>query len=155
KIQIVTPLQQPDSTASAAYSDSLLTSLKSNISNAKTLYESAYQDLVKGQYKLAESGFRQYLQLFPQGGLSDNAQYWIGECFYAQRQYSKAVQAFAAVIEQFPGGDKVPAAMLKLGYSQYTLGRRNVAISTLQDLVRKHPFSNEAKLAQEKVREWR
>jgi tol-pal system protein YbgF len=157
KIQIVTPASAgaSDSTGKSSYSDSLLTSLKSNLAGAKTLYESAFQDLVKGRYKLAESGFRQYLQLFPEGELSDNAQYWIGECYYAQQQFREASQAFNAVITRFPRGDKVPAAMLKLGYSQYALGRRDSALSTLQDLARKHPFSNEAKLAQSKIDELR
>lgn len=155
KIQNVKPISKPDSSVSADTPDSRLTSSRSNISNAKMLYESAYQDLVKGQYKLAESGFKQYLQLIPNGELSDNAQYWIGECYYAQRQYGQAVQAFAFVVERFPRGDKIPAAMLKLGYSYYGLGQRNSAISILQDLVRNHPFSNEAKLAQGKIQEWR
>lgn len=155
KIQIVTPNSIGASDSTGSSSDSLLTSLKNNLAGAKTLYESAYQDLVKGQYKLAESGFRQYLQLLPEGELSDNAQYWIGECYYAQQQFREASRAFNEVITRFPKGDKVPAAMLKLGYSQYALGQRNSAISTLQDLVRNHPFSNEAKLAQSKIDELR
>ncbi|MFQ5630879.1 MAG: tol-pal system protein YbgF [bacterium] len=155
KIQIVTPTSRPDSSAGEAGSDSLLTNLKSNISNARVLYESAYQDLVKGQYKLAESGFRQYLQLIPEGELSDNAQYWIGECFYAQKRFDEAAREFSNVVRQFPNGDKVPAAMLKLGYSQYATGQRERAVTTLQDLVREHPFSNEAKLAQSRIKEMR
>lgn len=152
KLQVAPSTPPPDSSAQA---DSMRQRRSSSLADAKSLYDAAYQDLVKGQYSLAEAGFQQYLQLIPNGELSDNALYWIGECHYAQQKFNLAAQAFTNVSERYPQGDKVPAALLKLGYSQIALGQRNMALNTLQDLVRNFPFSNEAKLAQDKINELR
>ncbi|HEY3123369.1 MAG TPA: hypothetical protein VGK70_04830, partial [Thermoanaerobaculia bacterium] len=48
------------------------------------LYDTAYADYTKGRYALAIQGFQEYLTAYPNTDLSDNAQYWIGECHYAQ-----------------------------------------------------------------------
>ncbi|MCA9740675.1 MAG: tol-pal system protein YbgF [Deferribacteres bacterium] len=151
KIQAVPSVSLPDSTRT----DNTVQGAQTSAADAKSLYDAAYQDLVKGQYSLAESGFQQYLQMVPNGELSDNALYWIGECHYAQQQFDQAALAFKDVERRYPEGDKLPAALLKLGYSQIALGQQNSASATLQDLVRKYPFSNEAKLAQDKIRELR
>ncbi len=50
---------------------------------------------------------------FPQSDLADNAQYWIGECFYSQKKFQEAKEGFAAVAEHFPFGNKVPDALYK------------------------------------------
>lgn len=142
-------------TAVSAARDSLRPNPGGTVENARSLYETAYQDLIKGQYQLAEAGFRRFLQLFPAAALSDNAQYWIGECFYAQRKFREAKKAFLVVLERYPKGDKVPAALLKLGYSELALGDKSKALKTLQELVRRYPFSKEAKLAQEKIEDTR
>ena len=47
-------------------------------------YETAYRDLQRENYQLALINFRSFLEEYPQTRLSDNAQYWIGEIFYAQ-----------------------------------------------------------------------
>jgi TolA-binding protein len=66
------------------------------------LYESAYQNLIKGHYALAREGFMQYLRLLPEGEMADNAQYWIGESYLAQQQFEQALQAFQTVIDKYP-----------------------------------------------------
>lgn len=125
------------------------------VDNAQELYEAAYQDLVKGQYQLAEMGFRQYIEMEPRSSLSDNALYWIGESFYAQKKYDKAVPEFEKVIKDYPRADKAPAAMLKLGYSHMALRRVKLGSEILQRLKQLYPLTKEAKLAQTRLRELR
>jgi tol-pal system protein YbgF len=123
------------------------------LEEAQRLYDSAYQDFVKGQYALAQQGFAQYLQLLPESDLADNAQYWIGECNYSQKKYNEAVQAFQIVITQYPAGEKVPAAMLKMSYAQIALGKTQGAKENLEALIKRFPQSNEANLARTRLQE--
>lgn len=152
RVQLVTP--EGDGGATGRQ-DSLLQNVQNTLDDARKLYDSAYQDFVRGQYQLAESGFRQYLQVMPNSELSDNALYWIGEIYYAQRRYADAIQTFRQVANQYPGADKVPAALLKIGYAQIAEGKTDAGLTTLQELIRQFPFSNEAKLAQARIQEMR
>ena len=65
----------------------------------------------------AERGFREFVRRYPHHDYADNAQYWLGECFYDQRAYDKAAPEFRAVVQRWPTGNKAPDAMLKLGFS--------------------------------------
>ncbi|MBD3161829.1 MAG: tol-pal system protein YbgF [Candidatus Eisenbacteria bacterium] len=118
----------------------------------KAIYDNAYLDLNRGNYRLALLGFREYLQKSPDSDLSDNAQYWIGECSYAQQEYRTAIEEFREVERRFPRGDKVPAALLKIAYSYLQLGDREAARDTLRDLMNRYPTTEEAEQARQKIR---
>jgi tol-pal system protein YbgF len=120
--------------------------------DAKRTYDQAYKDLTRGNYSLALLGFRDFLRRSPASDLADNAQYWIGECFYAQRDYDPAVQEFLKVQENYPRGDKVPAALLKTGFSFLQLEDRASARRYLNQVVEQFPNSEEAVSARNKLR---
>lgn len=122
-----------------------------NEADMQQLYNNAYQDLVKGQYTLAREGFNEFLRRFPATTLSDNAQYWIGESYYAEKSYSRAAAEFAAVGERFPQGDKVVAAQLKQAYALVEIGQITKARRLLQDIIQQHGNSPEASLARAKL----
>lgn len=115
------------------------------------LYDQATQDLTQGRYPLALSGYRDLLRRFPTAELADNAQYGVGECFFAQAVFDSAALEYARVGEVYPQGDRVPAALYKLALSQEKLGRTSEFRKTLQDLVQRFPSSGEAQLARERI----
>lgn len=119
----------------------------------KTLYDKSYLDITRGNYDLAVAGFREFLKKHPASGLADNAQYWIGEAFYAREKYAEALSEFQKVVSGYPKQDKVPAAMFKSGMCHAKLGDRAGAVEEWKSLVSKHPRSNEAALAQERLKE--
>jgi len=84
---------------------------------ARELYNSAYRDLLRGNYQLSLAGFTEYMQKYPSTDLTDNAQYWIGEVYYAQGRFMKAIAEFEKVIKGYPAGDKKASALLKIAYS--------------------------------------
>jgi tol-pal system protein YbgF len=155
KIRLTAPpaVPAPDTTQKAGVADTSQNNSHRQFEDAKQLYDAAYQDMVKGQYELAKQGFTQYLRMLPEGDLADNAQYWIGECHYAQRQYDEAIPAFQTVMAKYPDGDKVAAAMLKLAYSQIALNQKNSAQKNLEALIQRYPQSNEATLARSRLQE--
>jgi tol-pal system protein YbgF len=119
---------------------------------AKRIYDQAYKDLTRGNYSLAILGFREFLQRSPASDLADNAQYWMGECYYAQRDFSAAIQEFLRVPERWPRGDKVPGALLKTGYSYVQLDDRASARKFLNQVVEQFPDTEEAVNAKNKLR---
>ncbi len=118
---------------------------------ARRAYTNAYTDMSTGNYDLALMGFEEFLRNFPDSELSDNAQYWIGECYYAREQYPEAYEAFKKVLDVYPQGDKVPSALLKAGYCASALSQRDEARAYLTAVVERFPLSDEARLAEERL----
>lgn len=116
-----------------------------------TLYDQAAQDLTQGRYGLAQQEFRDLVQRFPGAAVADNAQYGIGECFFAQARFDSALVEYAQVESHWPEGDKVPAALYKLALCQDKLGRAVDSRRTLEGLVKRYPLSGEAQLARERL----
>ena len=84
-------------------------------------YQQNYTMLRAGDLKGAFQGFSQFLKYHPQSSLASNAQYWLGECYYGQQQYPQAIREFERVLTYYPTSHKVPAALLKIGYSHLGL----------------------------------
>jgi tol-pal system protein YbgF len=115
------------------------------------LYDQAAQDLTQGRYALALQGFRDFVRRYPAAELADNAQYGVGECFFAQSQFDSAATEYARVESGWAQGDKVPAALYKLALSRDRLGQKDAAKKTFEDLVKRFPNSGEAQLARERL----
>jgi len=121
--------------------------------NPDQLFAAAYGDYSRGNYDLAISEFRQYVETYPTSEMADNAQYWIGEAFYAKKQLGEAIAEFDKVINIFSKGDKVPAARLKKGMALMDQGQTEAARAEFQAIIKWHPRSNEAQLARQQLGE--
>jgi tol-pal system protein YbgF len=88
---------------------------------------------------------------YPASEYAANAQYWIGECLYTQKEYQKALSAFNAVLSQYPKGKKVPDAMLKVAFSQLSLNDPASAKATMLKLIETYPKSPAAAKAKERL----
>ena len=97
------------------------------------------------------SGFRRFLEANPSHDYADNAAYWIGECHYDQRQFRAAERAFRDVVERYPHGNKVPDAMLKLGFTLQWLGDEPGGRAVLESLARAFPKHEAARMASERL----
>ena len=115
------------------------------------LYNTAYLDFTRGKYNVAIAGLEQFLKMFPDSDMSDNAQYWIGESWYSEGDLTRAEQEFKKVLIRYPTGNKVPAASYKLGLVYQTQGRLDAARRQFESVIEKYPGTTEAKLAQERL----
>ena len=88
---------------------------------------------------------------FPESELSDNAQYGVGECFFAQSRFDSAAVEYERVATLQPQGDKVPAALWKLGLCREKLGQAAQARRVFEDLIKRFPLSGEAQLARDRL----
>ena len=117
----------------------------------KGAYQAAFDLLKAGQYDRAIAGFQAFLSTYPNSALADNAQYWLGEAYYVNKQFPESLAAFQRVVEKYPGSRKLPDALLKIGYCDYELKDYSAARSALEQVPAKFPDSASARLAQQRL----
>ena len=111
------------------------------------LYRKSFEALRAGKPEEAAQGFKEFLRAFPASDLADNSQYWLGECYYDRKDFTQAVREFRLVVERYPNGNKVPDALLKVGFSYLALGSAEAGKQTLTQLQRSYPRHEAAVLA--------
>jgi tol-pal system protein YbgF len=111
------------------------------------LYRKAFEALRAGKPEEAAQGFKEFLRAFPASDLADNSQYWLGECYYDRKDFTQAVREFRRVVERYPSGNKVPDALLKVGFSYLALGSVEAGKQTLTQVQRSYPRHEAAVLA--------
>ena len=122
--------------------------------SAADLYRSALASFTEEDYQGSILGFEEFVANHPEHDLADNAQYWIGECYYAQKNFDLAVVEFGKVDTYFESGNKVAAALLKKGLALKELGKDQEAIVELEKVVSRYPNTDEAVLAGRKLSQW-
>jgi tol-pal system protein YbgF len=102
-------------------------------------------------YGDAIASFESFITAYADSEYAGNAQYWIGECYYTQHDFTKAIEAFTKVVDNYPKGKKVPDAILKVGYSLINLNQPDKARVALEALVEKYPKTPAADKARERL----
>jgi tol-pal system protein YbgF len=121
-------------------------------SSEDEVYRSAKQAFDQGDFDTARQRFQEFIKRYPDSKNADNAQFWIGEIYYREQWYEKAILEYQNVIEKYPKGNKAPAALLKQGLAFSNIGDTANAKLILEELGRKYPKSNEAKVGAEKLK---
>jgi tol-pal system protein YbgF len=116
------------------------------------LYAFAKRRMDEGDYETARAMFSRLLQQYPKSENADNAQFWIGESYYQEKWYDKAILEYQEVIEKYPKGNKVAAAYLKQGFSFEKIEDKTNARLVLEELIRKYPETREAQIAGDKLK---
>ena len=102
-------------------------------------YDQALADCKSEHYNRAIEIFQRILRYLRPHELKDNAQYWLAECYYAQKKYNTALAEFQKVKQYFPKANKVFDAELKVAYSYYKLGSIQEARQQLSQISRDWP----------------
>ena len=106
---------------------------------ADQVYHDAFKKLQDGDYAGAEKGFKAFVQRNPQHTLAGNAQYWLGETYYARRDYQNAMTAFAEGYKVYKSSPKGPDNLLKLGITLTNLGRKSDACAIFARFAQDYP----------------
>jgi tol-pal system protein YbgF len=85
--------------------------------SATERYNYAFGLMKEADYPAAEAAFREFVAAHPRDQMAGNAQYWLGETYYARGRYMEAASAFAEGYKRYPKSSKAPDALLKLGMS--------------------------------------
>ena len=106
----------------------------------KKKYENAIKLLWANKYEKAEDELLQLKQLNPED-LMPNIQYWLGEVYYANKNFQQAVIEFGEGFANFPDSIKGPDNLLKLGLSFSNMNQKNEACSAFYELEVKYKNS--------------
>jgi tol-pal system protein YbgF len=121
--------------------------------NPDQLFAAATGDYFRGNFDLALSEFRQYVETYPSSEMADNAQYFIGEILVAQNKKSDALAAFEKVKTVNPSGDKTAPALYKRAMVLIEMGQREEAVVQLLVLFKDYSKTKEGELAFQKLQE--
>jgi tol-pal system protein YbgF len=119
---------------------------------AEKAYNEAYRSFQTGDLDLAKDRFVSFLRQYPDTPLSDNAQFWIGEISFKKHQYEAAILAYEDVIKKYPDSNKLPDAMLKQALAFQELGDKIDARIILENLVKRYPQTEQAKIARDRLK---
>ncbi|RKE83828.1 tol-pal system protein YbgF [Rhizobium sp. AG855] len=137
----VTPPAAPKQTAS--------------LNSEADVYQVAYGHVLSGDYSLAESEFRDFIEAYPSSAKIADANFWLGEALYSQGNYNEAAKTFLNAHQTYNTSPKAPEMLLKLGMSLAALDNTETACATLREVSKRYPKASRAvvsKVASEQKR---
>jgi tol-pal system protein YbgF len=121
--------------------------------SADTLYSNGLRDITSGKYDLARQEFQDYLKYYGDTDLASNAQFYLGEIAYSQRNYDQAVNEFDKVLNNYPKSFKLAPARLRKGMALIELGQKTSGVRELREVVKRYPGTDEERKARAKLKE--
>jgi tol-pal system protein YbgF len=115
-------------------------------------YEAALNQFKAAKYKEAATGFAAFVQKYPDSSLAPNAQYWLGNAWYAQRDCKKAIDAQSVVTTKYADSPKAPDAWMAIATCQQEMGNAPAAKRALETVIAKYPTSPAAESAQQRLK---
>lgn len=122
-----------------------------NPADEQISYLAAYELVKSKRYDDAVSAMQTFVQKYPKGGYTANAEYWLGELYLVKKDYPQSIEHFEVVLKQFPSSSKSAACMLKAGYAFAASGNTQEAKKRFQQVVKTYPDTPTAQLASSKL----
>ena len=107
--------------------------------SAEDIYKQGMTAINAGNNEEAAQKFTALMTKYPEHKLAGNAQYWLGEAYYAKKDYAKAAVAFGKGLEKYKDGNKGADSLLKLGMSMRELGKKDEACTAFKTLPTEFP----------------
>ena len=111
---------------------------KGSDKSPKEKYSNAIDLLWRNKYDEALSELKNLKTLNPPD-LMPNIQYWLGEVYYAKKDFNQAILEFGEGLKKFPDSIKGPDNMLKLGLSFSNLQKNKESCDVFLELLSKYP----------------
>jgi tol-pal system protein YbgF len=115
-------------------------------------YENALAQFKAGKYAAAAKSLADFVQTYPESDMTPGAQFWLGNAYYAQKQYREAIDAQLVVTTRWPDSTRAPDAMLTIANCQRDMGNQSASRRTLTNLIEKYPASQAAAQARQRVK---
>lgn len=115
-------------------------------------YNAAFDALKAGRYADSSRLFADFLDRYPGGVYAPNALYWLGESYYATRNYEQALEPFSQLLDRFPTHDKAAGALLKLGLTRLNLHQDDAARVAFEGVVSHYAGTDAARSAADRLR---
>lgn len=115
-------------------------------------YEAALNLFKTGKYKDSATAFAAFVQKRPDSSLAPNAQFWMGNAWYAQRDCRKAIEIQSVLPTKWPDSPKAPDALAAVAACQQEMGNPTGAKRTLETIIAKYPGTPAAEAARQKLK---
>jgi tol-pal system protein YbgF len=115
------------------------------------IYENALNLFKSGKYREAATAFRAFVAEYPESDMAPNAQFWLGNAWYAQNKCKEAIDAQLLVTTRWPDSARAPDALLAIADCQRDWGNNAASRRTLTNLVEKYPESQAATQAKQRL----
>ena len=125
------------------------------VRDPETLYGSAREKLLDGDFGGAQVDFEQFVTDYPDHARTGEAWYWLGETFFVRSDFTSAADAYIAALRASPNGEKAPDALVRLAASLNGMGRQDDACATLDRFDNQFPDAppaSRARASREAVR---
>lgn len=143
--------KQAEAERAAAAAKEISPEMKGTITGMGEVYKEAFETYQRGDMEGARKKFEAFLKQYPNTELSDNAQFWIGETYYAKKDYERAILEYEKAIAKYPEGDKVAAAILKQAFAFLELGDKTNGRNLLRRVMERYPRSEQAEVARKRL----
>jgi tol-pal system protein YbgF len=110
-------------------------------------YRQAIMLVGRNKHAEARRAFEGVYDADPNGDLADNALFWIGETYFAAKDYNNAVRYYTRVVNDYATQNKAPDALFKTALAQERTGDLALAKKTLQQVIERYPYSSPASSA--------
>jgi tol-pal system protein YbgF len=137
------PASAPPATESAGADSSLPRG------SANEQFNFAFGLVKQADYPGAEAALKAFLDAHPNDSLAGNAQYWLGQTYFARNKFPEAATAFAEGYRRFPKGAKASEDLLYLGMSLGKADQKKNACLALAQL--DQAFPNAANAVKERA----
>ncbi|MBI5048077.1 MAG: tol-pal system protein YbgF [Deltaproteobacteria bacterium] len=124
-----------------------------SLPSPEALYNEAQNLFMSGRLPESIDKFANFILNYPKHTLADNAQYWIGETYYSQKDYQKALVEFKKVVANYPNANKASDALLKVAFTYLELNNKEKAMGEFKLLIERYPSSEAAVKARTKIQE--
>lgn len=148
---------QPDSSASAGGNDQprrveAPPTVAREYRQPSTEEQEAYEEIQKliqeqKAYDEAIGELYDFISEYPEGDLTVNAYYWLGEVYMIKPQLEQAKQAFTIVATRYGDHRKAPDSMYKLGVVHDRMGEKDQAERYMKRVIDQYGTSQAARLA--------
>ena len=115
------------------------------------LFARAKKALDEGQLSDARRDYADFVKRFPKDARADDAQYALGETYYREKAYEKAIGEFQKVIDGYADGDQADHALFRAGEASIEMKWCVDARAYFGVLVQKYPKSSLVKNAKTKL----
>ena len=115
------------------------------------LFNESKSHLNKQAYDIAASGFKLYIDTYPDGENIEQAYIYLGDAYSELGEAKPAAIAYATLLQKFPKSKLTATARLKYARSILPLGKKEEAKRYLNSIVQDFGSSPEARLAKEEL----
>ena len=84
--------------------------------------------------------------------MAPNAQYWLGNAYYTQKDCKKAIEAHKLVVAKWPQHPRAPDSLIGIATCQQELGDAKGAKASFEGILAKYPGSSAATTARQRLK---